>query len=50
MEKFGFSSYDASTPRFGFKQIAVMQAILPVTRVQAYSQTGLSASLSLHDF
>src|SRR4029077_14424200 len=28
--KYGFSSYDASTPRFGFKQIGVMQAILPV--------------------
>jgi hypothetical protein len=47
--KYGFSSYDASTPRFGFKEIAVMQAILPATRVQAYSQTGLSALLSLHD-
>jgi hypothetical protein len=48
--KYGFSSYDAPTPRFGFKEIAVMHAILPATIVHAYLQTGLSASLLLHDF
>src|SRR4029077_14889945 len=38
--KYGFYSYDASTPRFGFDERAATRAILPATRVQPYSQTG----------
>jgi hypothetical protein len=31
-------------PRFGFNEKSVMQAILPATKVEVYSQAGLSAS------
>jgi hypothetical protein len=47
--KYRFSNYDALRPRFRFNEKSAMQAILPPTKVQASSQTRLSASLLLDD-